>query len=115
MFLRIRMPADIRWSYNPLTQELDVWDSQDGSIGHFQRTGYEGLTGCAQGRVSIITDDAIMAVIYGNRPMSWDKPIRPGDYSEEEADAIRDDAKRALENHVRNHGDEREIVWGVIY
>lgn len=54
-----------RWSYDPRTNKIDVWDSENNRIQHYDRTGQDGYVYCAQGR--ILDDDE--ASIYGNRPI----------------------------------------------
>ncbi len=61
--------SDLRWSYDPRTDELDVWDPQDDRIGHFERTGYDGYEFCAQGRIT-----ESFKTIYGDRPYSRARP-----------------------------------------
>jgi hypothetical protein len=85
---------DIRWSYNPETKTLDVWDSEDGRIGHYERTGQEGFKTNVAGRIS-----GTRGLIYGNRPFALDnKPIR--DYNAEEVQAIFAEAKEAVEKET---------------
>jgi hypothetical protein len=86
---------DIRWSYNPETKELDVWDSLDGRIGHYERTGQKGFKTNVAGRIN-----GTRGLIYGNRPFMLDKtPIR--DYTDEKVQAIFAEAKEAVEKETK--------------
>ena len=86
---------DIRWSYDPRTKELDVWDSEQGRIGHYERHGEEGYRNCAQGRLYKINNekrklDSIHASMYSDRPFAF------GD-QEKWAAEVRLEAQKALE------------------
>ena len=92
---------DIRWSYDSRTGLLDVWDSKNGRISHFDRCGFNGYEFCAQGRVIEINQTvkgeeklhSIDASIYG------DRPIESVSMSKENAQSLREEAKRQIELH----------------
>lgn len=99
------MSADIRWSYDPRTNELDVWDSNDGRISHYDRHGMDGYKYCAQGRLKELHSvkkgktkvlDGISATIYGDRPMTL------GD-SEVASEITRSQGQFALNQHYHPH------------
>lgn len=95
------MSKDIRWSYDPRTKELDIWDSNDGRIGHYERHGQDGYVNCAQGRLHELHSvkkgktkvlDSVSATIYGDRPFAKLS-------EEEKAEEVREQGKRALMLH----------------
>lgn len=79
-----------RWSYDPRTDELDVWDSENNRIQHYHRCGEDGYLNCSQGRLL----GATVVSIYGNRPYA---------FSEEEkyySRNIREAAKKKVEEYL---------------
>lgn len=74
---------DLRWSFNPVDGSLDVWDSEQGRTGHYERHGSRGYREHAQGRIY----PGRYWTIYVNRPIAG---------TEAEQVAIRERAKQAV-------------------
>ena len=87
--------SDLRWSYDTRTDELDVWDSENNRIQHFDRCGFEGYEYCFQGR------------IYADEVWIYrDRPIR----DELNIDDNREKAKAAVEQYIEDN-DLGELEW----
>lgn len=76
------------WSFDPRTDKLDVWDSNEGREGHFQRTGNEGYIFCAQGRLY----PGRYGLIYNNRPYK--------DTDDHKADDVRAEGLARMKAHM---------------
>lgn len=95
--------SDLRWSFDSRTDELDVWDSKNGTIQHYDRCGADGYVYCSQGR--IYPNEAIY--IYGNRPMR-----NPEGTTVEELKA---QAKDAVIDYLKERGYDASLPWVTIY
>lgn len=80
-----------RWSYDPRSGVLDVWDSQDNRVQHFDRAGQEGYWYCAQGRL----EEGYLTV-YGNRPMCKKGQLN----ADLEPKEVRVEGKKRLEEYL---------------
>lgn len=62
-----------RWSYDPLSDDIQVWEVQDGSPSHMEQTGMRGLYQDAQGRIYLLKDH-VDVFFWKDRPMGMAQP-----------------------------------------
>ena len=96
--------SDLRWSFDARTEELEVWDSENGKIQHYDKCGAEGYFNCSQGRIYL--NDAIF--IYGNRPT-------PTKDSGINAEQLKRKAKEAVIQYLEDNKLDSSLPWITIY
>lgn len=83
-----------RWSYDPDTTNLQVWEVENGYPGHYDMTGQQGMYKCVQGRVYLLPD-RVDTFYWKGRPLQVTDP--------EERAELQSDGWRAIQNWIDEH------------
>lgn len=63
-----------RWSYDPDSEDLKVWEVENGTPSHFDMTGTQGQFYCAQGRIYLTINGDVDVFYWKARPTTIQEP-----------------------------------------